>query len=151
MTDVSKSSTKRTLFNTLDGAGASGPVKKPRVAKPKVTSTSIGNCSLSKKDFGDKIKACLALEKYAVQPMRFYVTMDCAFMRNFFGGSSTITPADFDESSPVVVAELNNTQAGVVFGVSKIKNGNRMETVHLSNMIVVFHPSTGKASCWVSV
>lgn len=91
-------------------------------------------------------------------------------MRTFFGGNATITPTgiivanlypsnplitsflpDFDESTPVVVAELNNAQAGTVFGVSKIKNGNRMETVHLANMVVVFYPPTGKASCWVSV
>lgn len=41
-------------------------------AKPKKAATAaaaLGYCSLSKKDFGDQIKAALALEKYAVQSM----------------------------------------------------------------------------------
>jgi hypothetical protein len=41
-------------------------------AKPKAAKT-IGHCSLNKKEFGDKIKDCLALEKYEVQRMSFKV------------------------------------------------------------------------------
>jgi len=41
-------------------------------AKSKAAQTP-GHCSLSKKEFGDRIKACLALEKYAVQRMSFKV------------------------------------------------------------------------------
>ncbi|KAJ7255835.1 hypothetical protein B0H12DRAFT_523828 [Mycena haematopus] len=119
-------------------------------SKPKAT-TSIGVFSLNKKDFGDKIKAALRLEKYEAQRMRINVTMDVAFFRSFFGGHASVTPADFSQDSPVVVAELNNSQAGEVFGVSKIKNGNRMTTIHLQSMMVVFYPSKGKASVWLTV
>ncbi|KAJ7185352.1 hypothetical protein C8R46DRAFT_881406, partial [Mycena filopes] len=124
-------------------------------AKPKgkaaSASAAAGTCSLNKKDFGDKIKAALRLEKYEVQRMRFNVTMDVAFFRSFFGAHASITPPDYTPDSPVVVAELNNAQAGEVFGVSKIKNGNRMETVHLQSMMVVFYPEKGKASVWLTV
>ncbi|KAJ6562557.1 hypothetical protein B0H19DRAFT_1144952 [Mycena capillaripes] len=113
--------------------------------------TVAGVCSLSKKNFGDRIKEFLRLEKYDVQRMRLNVTMDVAFFRSFFGGHASITPLDFSLDSPVVVAELNTSQAGEVFGVSKIKNGNRMTTIHLQSMMVVFYPSKGKASAWLTV
>ncbi|KAJ7717007.1 hypothetical protein B0H16DRAFT_1338409, partial [Mycena metata] len=120
-------------------------------SKPKAAATAVGTCSLSKKDFGDRIKSALRLEKYEVQRMRFNVTMDLTFFRSFFGGHASIEPSDFTQESPVVVAELNNSQAGEVFGVSKIKNGNRMTTVHLQSMMVVFYPAKGKASVWLTV
>ncbi|KAJ7136632.1 hypothetical protein C8R44DRAFT_695542 [Mycena epipterygia] len=126
---------------------AAAPAKK---SKPKA-STAIGACSLNKKDFGDRIKEALRLEKYDVQRMRINVTMDVAFFRSFFGGHASITPQDYSQDSPVVVAELSNSQAGEVFGVSKIKNGNRMTTIHLQSMMVVFYPSKGKASVWLTV
>ncbi|KAJ7154367.1 hypothetical protein C8R43DRAFT_885135, partial [Mycena crocata] len=120
-------------------------------SKPKAAATAIGVCSLNKKDFGDRIKAALRLEKYDVQRMRINLTMDVTFFRTFFGGHASITPPDFSQESPVIVAELNNAQAGEVFGVSKIKNGNRMTTIHLQSMMVVFYPATGKASAWLTV
>ncbi|KAJ7822270.1 hypothetical protein B0H14DRAFT_2192265, partial [Mycena olivaceomarginata] len=116
-------------------------------SKPKAA----GICSLNKKDFGGRIKATLRLEKYEVQRMRINVTMDVAFFRSFFGGHASITPVDFSQDSSVVVAELNNSQAGEVFGVSKIKNGNRMETVYLQSMMVVFYPPQDKVSVWLTV
>ncbi|KAG6811889.1 hypothetical protein H0H92_005415, partial [Tricholoma furcatifolium] len=70
---------------------AAQPTKKPR-AKPSQASLSVGLCSLNKKDFGDRIKDALRLEKYAIQRMRFDVTMDVVFFRSFFGGNATITP-----------------------------------------------------------
>ncbi|KAJ7104370.1 hypothetical protein B0H15DRAFT_22552 [Mycena belliarum] len=127
---------------------STAPAKK---SKPKTAATAAGLCSLNKKEFGDRIKDALRLEKYDVQRMRFNVTMDSTFFRSFFGGHASITPLDFSADTPVVVAELNNTQAGEVFGVSKIKNGNRMTTVHLASMIVVFYPPKGKASVWLTV
>jgi len=132
-------------------AAAPGPAKKPRAKKPAVVPTSAGTCSLNKKDFGDRIKDALRLEKYEIQKMRFDVTMDVVFFRSFFGGNAKIAPQEYDQSTAVVVAELSNAQAGTVFGVSKIKNGNRYSQYHLSSMIVVFYPATGKASCWLTV
>ncbi|PMD64273.1 uncharacterized protein K444DRAFT_609225 [Hyaloscypha bicolor E] len=120
-------------------------------AKSKVAQTP-GHCSLNKKEFGDRIKNCLALEKYAVQRMSFQVEMDVSFFRSFFGGDHgvQITPEVYDEKTPVVVAELRNKEAGEVFGVSKIKNGNRYETVHLFRMSVILYPLKQTASVWIS-
>jgi hypothetical protein len=47
-------------------------------AKSKVVQTP-GHCSLNKKEFGDRIKNCLALEKYAVQRMSFQVNT-CSYI-----------------------------------------------------------------------
>src|SRR5438046_8172710 len=52
---------------------------------------------------------------------------------------------DFDERTPVVVAELNHNQAGEVFGVSKVKGGNRMVTTYLLSMCVVLYPAQKRA------
>ncbi|KAJ7048823.1 hypothetical protein C8F01DRAFT_1266556 [Mycena amicta] len=102
--------------------------KKPRASKLRASaaSSSAGTCSLTKKEFGDRIKDALRIEKYDVQRMRIDLTMDVAFFRSFFGGHARITPAlaEYTPSTPVIVAELSNTQAGDVFGVSKVKNGN---------------------------
>ena len=84
--------------------------------------------------------------------------MDTPFFRNFFvqalGDVPTghkLTPAVFDESTPVVVLELNNETAGSSLGVSKVKGGNRYSTTYLSGMSVVFYPPEGKCSIWVSI
>ncbi|KAG6918959.1 hypothetical protein DXG01_010198 [Tephrocybe rancida] len=75
-------------------AAVPAPAKKPRVKKPTVASSSAGICSLNKKDFGDRIKSALALEKYEIQRMRFDLTMDVTFFRSFFGGNAKITPQE---------------------------------------------------------
>ncbi|KAF8075124.1 hypothetical protein FPV67DRAFT_616170 [Lyophyllum atratum] len=58
---------------------APAPAKKPRAKKPTAASSFVGMCSLNKKDFGDRIKSALRLEKYEIQQMRFDVTMDVVF------------------------------------------------------------------------
>lgn len=62
----------------VDDANAT---RAPSAKKPKATpktkasknQTDVGTCSLSKKVFGDEIKAALQLEKYGVQRMRINV------------------------------------------------------------------------------
>ncbi|KAJ6495482.1 hypothetical protein C8R45DRAFT_1095117 [Mycena sanguinolenta] len=49
-------------------------------SKPKAA-TSVGTCSLNKKDFGDRIKVALRLEKYEAQGMRINVRGLLAFIR----------------------------------------------------------------------
>ena len=56
----------------------------------------------------------------------------------------------YDAETPVVVAKLDNEQAREVFGVSKVKNGNRMVQINLLSMCVVFYPAKGRASAWVT-
>jgi len=122
--------------------------KKPK----KHNAVAAGHCSLSKKEFGDRIKKSLALEKYGSQRTRINMEMDVAFFRAFFNRSGIlIVPPDFDERTPVVVAELNHNQAGEVFGVSKVKGGNRMVTTYLLSMCVVLYPAQKRASAWLTV
>jgi hypothetical protein len=56
----------------------------------------------------------------------------------------------YDETTPVVVAELGHKEAGEIFGVSKIKNGNRYTTIHLARMSVVLYPIKKTAMVWIS-
>jgi hypothetical protein len=56
----------------VSDSSAKPPRAKKAPAKPKAAKT-IGHCSLNKKEFGDRIKDCLALEKYEVQRMSFKV------------------------------------------------------------------------------
>lgn len=51
----------------------------------------------------------------------------------------------------MVVVDITNGQAGEIFGVTKIKSGNRMETTELRSMYLVFYPATGKATVWTTV
>ncbi|KZP18733.1 hypothetical protein FIBSPDRAFT_893318 [Athelia psychrophila] len=137
-------------------AEAPAPKKKRAPAKPKASAAAaaalVGHCSLSKKDFGDRIKSCLKLEKYEIQPMHFRMTMDAPFFRAFFGTNGiVIAPSTFDETTEIVVATLTNAQAGAVFGVSKIKNGNRYQSYDLAKMVVIFYPKTSQAEAWLTV
>lgn len=61
-----------------------------------------------------------------------------------------LTHLAYDESTPVVVAEMGNKEAGEIFGVSNIKNGNRYETVHLRRMCIVLYPGKKVATAWIS-
>lgn len=54
-------------------------------------------------------------------------------------------------SQPTTVAQLNNAQAGEIFGVSKIKKRNRMENFHLSKMVVILWPKKRRAEAYISV
>jgi hypothetical protein len=101
----------KTATKASDSSAKPSRAKKPS-AKTK-TAKTIGHCSLNKKEFGDRIKACLALEKYEVQRMSFKVReyhlytgveyancseqlqmqMDVAFFKDFFGDKGIeITP-----------------------------------------------------------
>ncbi|TRM67435.1 hypothetical protein BD626DRAFT_625884 [Schizophyllum amplum] len=149
--DTSIVGAKRPLES--DASNAAPAAKQPKTTKAAARkSAAVGFCSLNKKDFGDTIKECFRLEKYDVQRMTFTVQMDVHFFRNFFVAPGTmIVPPAYDETTPVVVATLGNRAAGETFGVSKIKNGNRMKTVNLSLMTVVFYPPTQQAQVWVSI
>ncbi|KAI1123027.1 hypothetical protein F5Y10DRAFT_270470 [Nemania abortiva] len=135
----------------------------PKKSRPSAKTKSVGMCSLSKKEFGDKIKHCLRLEKYEVSRTLIKMDMDLEFFRNFFGGVDGIgmTPtdiewrsnhslSDYDDSTPVVVAQLSSAAASEVFGVTKTRNGNRYKTVYLAGMVVIFYPDRKRAHVWVT-
>ncbi|KZV76253.1 hypothetical protein PENSPDRAFT_661283 [Peniophora sp. CONT] len=145
--DYTPSSAKKPKAANGSTSTSTKPVAK---RKPKAADI-VGICSLNKKDFGDKIKECLRLEKYEIQSMSF--NMDVAWFRQFFdsGAGVKIVPPIYDETTPVVVATLSNAVAGSLFGVTKIKNGNRYSTFHLSKMVVILYPAEQRAEAWVSV
>lgn len=63
--------------------------------------------------------------------------------------AESILPADFDESSPVVVAHIDGShELGEVFGKTKIKGGNRYSTYTADKMDVVFIPGKKSARLW---
>ena len=88
--------------------------------------------------------------------MHFNMTMDLTFFRNFFVDNESLTkpldvvPKEFDGTTPVVVIDMGNRAAGEILGVSKIKNGNRMATTDLDRLCVVYRPTEGKATVWIS-
>ncbi|KAF2097017.1 hypothetical protein NA57DRAFT_77268 [Rhizodiscina lignyota] len=136
------------------------PVKKARSAtsKPKAKAKKdLGTCSLTKKEIGDRVKEALTLQKYHIPRMRLDMKMDVAFFRSFFVNNDAlskplqIAPSDFDDTSSVVVVEMGHNQAGELLGVSKVKGGNRMETTYLAAMCVVFRPSEGRCTMWLTV
>jgi hypothetical protein len=129
--------------------------KKPRKAPtPKGV---VGTCSLNKKELGDRIKECFALEKYSLNRTVIRMDMDLAYFKSFFGNNPAIaeriTPplATISSTTPVAVLDLGNAQAGELLGVSKIKGGNRIATVDMYAMQILFYPTTSKAVVWVSV
>ena len=83
--------------------------------------------------------------------------MDVAFFRSFFVDNDAlssplqIAPSTFDEDTSVVVVEMGNKSAGELLGVSKVKGGNRMATTYLAAMCVVFRPSEGRCTVWLTV
>jgi len=142
------------VLDTLDALAEPAPAPKKARTSATKKATAVGFCSLSKKDFGDKIKAALVLEKYNQQVTLITLDMDVAFFRSFFGAGITgikITPEIYDENTPIVVAELTYHAAGEVFGVSKVKGGNRMATIHLAQMCVTLWPQEKRAKAWLTV
>lgn len=83
--------------------------------------------------------------------------MDMKSFRTFFLENNKLRrqprpiPAEFDDTSPVVVVGFNNDQAGEVLVVSKVRGGNRFTTVDLQAMCVVFYPNRGKAKIWLTI
>lgn len=83
--------------------------------------------------------------------------MDTPFFRTFFVDNDklskplSITPTEFNDTTPVIVLDVSHHQAGELLGVSKVKGGNRFGTTHLAAMCVVFRPSQGTAKIWLSV
>ena len=83
-----------------------------------------------------------------------HTTMTCSvalFRTLVVPNASKVTPAQFDNSTPVVVAQLDSTeQIGKIFGVSKIRNGTRLGSWSASRMDLVFLPkeSSGQLRAW---
>lgn len=83
------------------------------------------------------------------------MTMDIPFFRFFFLSTNELgikpVPETFGSSTEVVDLELSRRQAVEIFGASKVKGGNRMVSIYLSSMCVVFRSKAGSATAWVIV
>jgi hypothetical protein len=83
--------------------------------------------------------------------------MDMPFYRSFFVDNDsltsqlTIVPDIFDKSTPAVVIEMGHKAAAELLGASKVKGGNRMETMYLAAMCVISRLKEGKCAIWLTV
>ena len=83
-----------------------------------------------------------------------HVSMSCSvalFRALVVPNAAQVTPADFDSSSPVVLAQIDSTeQIGKIFGVSKIRNGTPLGSWSASKMDLVFLPkeASGQLRAW---
>ena len=83
-----------------------------------------------------------------------HASMSCSvalFRTLVVPNAAKVTPADFDSSSPVVLAQIDSTeQIGKIFGVSKIRDGTRLGSWSASKMDLVFLPreASGQLRAW---
>ena len=145
--------------------------EEPRKKKPKVKNNKSN--SKSKKNQGDKIDGVTVEQhrrsmgdqvksklrvlggkgNYGIAA-NCHVSMSCsvALFRTLVAPNATrIIPAEFDSSTPVVLAQVDSTQQiGKIFGVSKIRDGTRLGSWSASKMDLVFLPkeASGQLRAW---
>ncbi|EJD44684.1 hypothetical protein AURDEDRAFT_166170 [Auricularia subglabra TFB-10046 SS5] len=125
--------------------------KKPRKT---ITGPKVGHCGMDKKALGDAIKSGLAIEKYGAQRTMVQTTMDVAFFKAFFDtgvAGVAITPSTYDDTTPVVTALFGYAAAGQLFGVSKVKGGNRYTENHIAAVMAVLYPAAKKFLMFFSI
>ena len=119
-----------------------GKPKAPPKPKPK----RIGGETVTqiKRRYGDLLKPNMRIEKWAVPASTLVeTTMEMeVFHELIVANASTITPPEFDASTPVVVAELVYGGAVEAFGKSKISASNRCSSSSLSSMDCIYFPAT---------
>lgn len=83
---------------------------------------------------GDVVKKNITAEKWAIEA-RTHCTVQCepeVFERLVVKNALSVVPADYDDSTPVVVATVTGSDSmGEIFGASKIKGGTRMGSLEL--------------------
>lgn len=85
------------------------------------------------------------------------IQMNTPFFRSFVLADNElarpvkIESDTFDENTPIVVAEFNDSQAGELPGVSKVKGGNRMVTTRLASICGIFRARKQKRTRWSTV
>merc|ERR1712192_35191 len=84
-----------------------------------------------------------------------HVSMSCSievFRSLVVPNATKVTPAQFDSSTPVVLAQVDSTQQiGQIFGVSKIQDGTRMGSWSASKMDILFllpGEASGQLRAW---
>ena len=100
---------------------------------------------------GDAVHARITFTKWAIEARTHAkVDLDLSTFTNLIVPNATsVTPADFDKDSPVVVAKVEGSDAaGEIFGKTKIKGGSRMGSWSADRVDIIFYPSEGEADVW---
>jgi hypothetical protein len=130
-------------------AGKAAPARKPR--KPKAAGEKVPTHEQQRRRLGDAVKGHITFVKWGIQAhTHAEVELDAAtFRANLVPHASRVTPADWTEASPVVVARIEGRAAlGEAFGKSKIVGGNRYQTWSAEKCDVVFRPADKAAALW---
>ena len=104
-----------------------------------------------RRKLGDAVKSRMSMEKYCMKAdCHATVSLPVEMFRTIVvPHACSVTPKDFSSNTPVAVALVKGSQAaGEVFGKSKIKGGNRMETRSMEKAEVVYFPQREKARVW---
>ena len=81
--------------------------------------------------------------------------MDTDFFRTFFVENLCTSPprpapAEFNELSSVIVTEYDNAQAGELLGKDKVHGRHKFSPLVLCKLCIIFRPSEGKATAYIS-
>ena len=102
-----------------------------------------------RRTLGDAVKAHISVEKWCIAA-RTHCSTHCeleVFQSLVVPNADSVTPEEFSEETPVVVAALSRGAADV-FGSTKLTGGTRMGSWSADKMELVFFPPTGELRCW---
>ena len=124
------------------------PRKEPSKSNGQTVKINGQTVEQHRRSLGDLIKARINCDKYTIAAKTFVATdMDMNVFKALIlpAANNQVFPSIFDESSPVIVALLQGSEAvGDAFGKSKIKGGNRMQQWCADRADVIFFPSQKK-------
>lgn len=126
--------------------GCGGPVKK----KPQ----RVGGKTVEqhRRALGDAVKARIDVEKWCVAARTHAVVPDvdrAVFEALVVPNAADVTPARFDDATPVVVASIRSTAAmGEIFGKSKVSGGTRLGSWAADRGDVLYFPPTKELRVW---
>jgi hypothetical protein len=151
-----------TMAARLNGSPEWVPVpeaapRKKSAPKPKPKPTILPDGSKAptleaeRRRLGDAVKGHISFTKWCIDA-RTHAVVDIdanTFRANIVPHASSVTPAAWDATSPVVVARIEGSTAlGEAFGKTKITGGSRMGTWTADVCDVIFRPQTSKADLW---
>ena len=85
---------------------------------------------------------CIAARTHCVTKCELEV-----FRRLVVPNAVSVTPAEFSESTPVVVASVKAGAANI-FGTTKLTGGTRLGSWSADKMELIFFPATKELRCW---
>jgi hypothetical protein len=149
-----------TMAARLNGSPEWVPVpeaapRKKSAPKPKPTILPDGSkaptLEAQRRRLGDAVKGHINFTKWCIDA-RTHAVVDIdanTFRANIVPHASSVTPAAWDATSPVVVARIEGSTAlGEAFGKTKITGGSRMGTWTADVCDVIYRPQSSKADLW---